>query len=113
MTTSLIARAQGTFMDMSYTVVAAVFPQNMVKNVEPGYPVEIAFRSLPGQIINGKVDAVLAYTGVGQIEPSKQLPVAANVRSEGHLVVRITLDDEDVAKELPLGAAGTVAISLA
>ena len=110
MTTTVLTSAQGTFMDMSETVVAAVFPMNVLKNVEPGNTVEIAFKSLPGQITTGKVDAVLEYTGEGQLTPEPQLPVAASLGSKGFLVVRIVLDDEALAKELPLGAAGTTTI---
>ena len=97
-------------MDMTETVVAAVFPQNLLKNVEAEDAVEIAFKSMPGRIVMGKVDEVLEYTGEGQLEPSAELPVVANLGSKGFLVVRIHLDDEDLAKELPLGAAGSVAI---
>ena len=110
MTTTVISSAQGTFMDMTETVVAAVFPQNLLNNVQPGDTVEIAFKSLPGEIARGKVDQVLEYTGEGQLEPSGVLPVAKDVDSEGYLVVRITLDDAELAKELPLGGAGTTAI---
>jgi membrane fusion protein (multidrug efflux system) len=110
MTTTVITSAQGTFMDMSETVVAAVFPQNLLKNVKKGDTVEIAFKSLPGQIAAGKIDAVLEYTGEGQLTPEATLPVAADVGSKGFLVVRILLDDEELAKELPLGGAGTTAI---
>ncbi len=110
MTTTVGTSAQGTFMDMTRTIVAAVFPQNLLNNVEAGNPVEIAFKSLPGHIASGKVDAVLEWTGEGQLHPESQLPTAANLGSKGFLAVRITLDDEELAKELPLGAAGTVAI---
>ena len=97
-------------MDMSETLVAAVLPQNLVKNVAPGDEVEIAFKSTPGRIATGKVDGVLEYTGEGQLEPSVVVPVAATMGSKGFLVVRIKLDDQDMAKELPLGGAGTTAI---
>ena len=110
MTTTTIARVQGLFMDMTETYVGAVLPQNLLKNVQPGDAVEIAFKSLPGRIATGKVDEVLEYTGEGQLEPSVELPVAKAVGSKGFLVVRITLDDEELAKELPLGGAGTTAI---
>jgi multidrug resistance efflux pump len=110
MTTTMITSAQGTFMDMDNTIIAAVFPMNVLKHVEEGNTVEIAFKSLPGQIVTGKVDAVLQYTGEGQLTPEPQLPVAANLGSKGYLVVRIHLDDEALAKELPLGAAGTTTI---
>lgn len=110
MTTTVITSSQGVFMDMSETVVAAVLPQNLVKNVAPGDAVDIAFKSLPGQIATGKVESVVRYTGEGQLEPSQVVPVVATQGSKGFLVVRVTLDDEELAGRLPLGGAGTTAI---
>lgn len=110
MTTTMLSSAQGVFMDMSETLVAAVLPQNLVKNVAPGDEVEIAFKSTPGQIATGTVDAVLEYTGEGQLEPSVVVPVVADLGSKGYLVVRIKLDDPDLARQLPLGGAGIAAI---
>jgi membrane fusion protein (multidrug efflux system) len=110
MGTTVIARQQGSFMDMTETVVAAVFPMNLVENVAPGDPVDIAFKSMPGQIATGKVDKVLEYTGEGQLDMTGVVPEAKSIGSKGFLVVRILLDDQEVAKKLPLGGAGTVAI---
>lgn len=100
----------GTVMDLSETAIAAVFPNNQLNNVKAGNVVEIAFKSRPGEIATGKVEAVVKYTGEGQFLASRYLPEAASVGSKGHLVVRIRLDDEQLAKNLPLGAAGTTAI---
>ncbi len=102
--------SSGTVMDLSDTTILAVYPQNLLKNVKAGNDVEIAFKSRPGQIATGKVDAVVKYTGEGQFMPTGYLPEAASVGSKGFLVVRIRLDDEDLAKKLPLGAAGATAI---
>lgn len=110
MTTTVNTSAQGVFMDMSETLVGAVFPQNLLGNVEAGDAVEITFKHMPGQIATGKVDAVLEYSGEGQFITTPQLPVVADVGSKGQLVVRIALDDEELAKKLPLGGAGDVAI---
>ena len=110
MTTTILKAAQGVFMDMSETLVAAVFPQNLLANVQPGDAVEIAFKNMPGKIATGKVDAVLEYSGEGQFITTPQLPVVADLGSQGQLVVRITLDDQELAKTLPLGGAGDVAI---
>lgn len=110
MGTTVLTRNQGSFMDMTETVVAAVFPQNLVENVAPGDPVEIAFKSLPGQIATGKVDEVLEYTGEGQLDMTGVVPTAKSIGSKGFLAVRILLDDQELAKTLPLGGAGTVAI---
>jgi multidrug resistance efflux pump len=110
MGTTVITRNQGSFMDMTETVVAAVLPMNLVKNVAPGDTVEIAFKSLPGQIATGKVDEVLEYTGEGQLDMTGVVPEAKSVGSKGFLIVRVLLDDQELAKSLPLGGAGTVAI---
>jgi multidrug resistance efflux pump len=110
MTTTVITSAQGTFQDMTRTRVVAVFSQNLLKNVAAGDTVEAAFKSFPHYIVTGKVEAVLGYTGEGQFQTTGKLPVAASVGSKGRLAVRITLDDESFARELPLGAAGVIAI---
>jgi len=100
----------GTIMDLSDTTIVAIYPQNLLKNVKSGNVVEIAFRGRPGKIAFGKVETVVEYTGEGQFMASGNLPVAANIGSKGFLAVRIRLDDADLAKQLPLGAGGTVAI---
>ena len=90
--------------------VLAVYPQNLLTNVKPGNEVEIAFKRRPGQVVTGKVREVVPYTGEGQMTQTAVLPSAASIGSEGFLAVLIDLDDEQLAKELPLGAAGSTAI---
>lgn len=102
--------SMGTVMDMSDTAILAVYPQNVLKHVEAGNPVEIAFKRRPGEVVTGTVDAVIKYTGEGQLLPSRALPSVATLGSKGYLVVRIRIDDEELARELPLGAAGSLAI---
>lgn len=53
---------------------------------------------------------MLEYTGEGQFLTTGVLPVVASVDSNGFLLVRILLDDEAFARQVPLGAAGTTAI---
>ena len=110
MGTTVLTRNQASFMDMTETVVAAVLPMNLVAHIAPGDPVEIAFKSLPGQIATGKVDQVVEYTGEGQLDMTGVVPIAKSIGSKGMLVVRIVLDDQELAKQLPLGGAGTTAI---
>jgi multidrug resistance efflux pump len=100
----------GTVQSFEDNAVLAIYPQNLLKNVKPGNPVEIAFKRRPRQIVTGKVKEVIKYTGEGQFAPGAMLPSAADVGSQGYLAVLITFDDEELAKELPLGAAGTTAI---
>jgi multidrug resistance efflux pump len=113
MTTPLVAQSQGIFLNTSVPgVIAAIYPQNLLKNVEPGNSVEIAFKSLPGEIATGKVDAILAWTGEGQIQREKStvVPIVKDLKARGFLAVRITIDDLELANSLPLGAASSVAI---
>jgi len=110
MTTTVITSAQGTFEDTTWTRVVAVYRSNLLMNVASGDDVEIAFKSYPNRIVTGKVDAILEYTGEGQFITQGKLPVAATVGSKGFLAVRIILDDDAFASELPLGGAGMTAI---
>jgi multidrug resistance efflux pump len=110
MTTTVITSAQGTFVDMDSTVVIAVFRQNVLRYVEPGNVVEIAFKSFPNRISTGTVEAVLEYTGEGQLMSEGKIPEVNTLGSKGFLAVKIILDDDAVARELPLGGAGTTAI---
>ncbi|MGI9416071.1 MAG: HlyD family secretion protein [Hyphomicrobiales bacterium] len=109
-TTALRASAIGTFMDTSDSRVIAVLPQNLMRNVEAGDPVEIAFMSRPGKIDTGKVLRVAKYTGEGQIGASAQLPRISSIGSQGFIAATIKLDDEELARQLSLGEASAVAI---
>ena len=53
---------------------------------------------------------LVEYTGEGQVSPTDLIPEASSIGSKGFLVVRIVLDDEELASSLPLGAAGVAAI---
>ena len=109
-TTALRASAIGTFMDMSDSRVVAVLPQNLMRNVKIGDPVEIAFMSRPGKIDTGRVLRISKYTGEGQISASGALPKAANIGSQGMITAVIELDDKELAPQLSLGEASAVAI---
>jgi multidrug resistance efflux pump len=100
----------GTVQDLSDTAIMAIYPQNQLKHVKAGDVAEIAFKSRPGKIAMGKVDLVANYTGEGQFMTSLLVPIVADAGSKGYLAVRITLDDAELAKQLPLGAAGAVAV---
>lgn len=102
--------AAGTFVNISDTAVAAVFPQNFLANVEPGNDVEMVLNPYPGRLFLGKVDYVISATGGGQFTTSGTIPNAANIGSDGLYAVRINFSDDAVARKLSLGSGGSAAI---
>jgi membrane fusion protein (multidrug efflux system) len=98
--------AAGTFVNVSDTAVAAVFPQNWLSNVEPGNDVEMVLNPYPGRLFLGKVDYVISATGGGQFTTSGTIPNAAKIGSDGLYAVRINFTDNDVARKLSLGSGG-------
>ena len=102
--------AAGTFVNVSDTAVAAVFPQNWLANVEPGNDVEMVLNPYPGRLFLGKVDYVIAATGGGQFTTSGTIPNAARIGSDGLYAVRINFTDRAVASKLSLGSGGSATI---
>jgi membrane fusion protein, multidrug efflux system len=102
--------AAGTFVNVSDTAVAAVFPQNWLSNVEPGDDVEMVLNPYPGALFLGKVDYVIPATGGGQFTTSGTIPNAARIGSDGLYAVRINFSDDAVARKLSLGSGGSAAI---
>lgn len=100
----------GTIEDLTDTAIIAIFPQNLLINMKVGDNVEVAFKSRPGEVFTGKVDLMPNFTGEGQMLPSSKLPEAASIGSKGRLAVRVRLDDAVAARDLPMGAAGSVAV---
>jgi RND family efflux transporter MFP subunit len=100
-----------TFLPTTQKYMVAAIPSNFLRFVKPGQDVEVALKYFPGRILHGKVDTVIPITGEGQLSPSGQLPSAAKVIQSGdQFAVKIKLNEEYNDVELPVGAAGTVAI---
>jgi membrane fusion protein, multidrug efflux system len=104
------AAAVGTFIDTSELSVVAPFKQQMLSNVKPGQEVEMVFKSHPGRLFRGKVDAILEATGEGQGAVSGTLPSASKIGSAGVLAVKVVLNEDEAAEKLDLGTAGSLAI---
>ncbi|QDU80767.1 Inner membrane protein YiaV precursor [Polystyrenella longa] len=102
--------AAGTFINTEETFIAASFHQNSLMNVQPGNEVELVLNPYPGRLFKGKVDMIIPATGEGQYDPSKSIPLASQVGSQGYLAVKILLDEDQEKPEFPLGVGGTVAI---
>jgi RND family efflux transporter MFP subunit len=97
------------FIDTSGTIVGAEIAQIDARHIKPGQDVEVTFKFLPGRIFAGKVESVLQAIASGQAQVSGQAatPVALQAAP---FVVRIKLDDQQLADSLPAGTTGTAAI---
>jgi multidrug resistance efflux pump len=97
------------FIDPSETIFGVEIPQISARYIDVGQPVEVTFKALPGEVFPGKVETVLQAIATGQSQPGGLAVMPSEVQA-APFVVRITLDDQDMAKRLPAGSTGLAAI---
>lgn len=97
------------FIDTSETILGAEIAQINTRYIEPGQPVEVTFKALPGEVHAGRVEAVLQAIATGQAQPGG-FAVAPSEILAAPFVVRFKLDDPEVGRRLPAGSTGTAAI---
>lgn len=97
------------FVDDSETYVVALIHQINLRHLAPGQEAEVVFKVRPGEIFTAKVEHVVADLASGQLMPGGVLPVPSQIVPAPYYV-RLRLDDEEAARSLPTGAAGTAAI---
>jgi RND family efflux transporter MFP subunit len=97
------------FIDTSEAILGVEIPQISIRYVEVGQPVEITFKALPGEVFPGKVETVLQAIATGQSQPGGLAVMPSEVQA-APFIVRIRLDDPEVARRLPAGSTGLAAI---
>jgi RND family efflux transporter MFP subunit len=97
------------FIDTADTIIGVEIAQIDARYIEPGQPVEMTFKFMPGAVYTGTVDAVLQAIATGQTQTSGAAVTPTAIQS-APFVVRVRLDDSDFASSLPAGATGTSAI---
>ncbi len=97
------------FIDTSETIVGAEISHIDTRYVAVGQPVEVTFKTFPGEVHTGTVETVLQAIATGQTQPGG-LAVAPSELKPAPFVVRIRLDDQELAKRLPAGSTGLAAI---
>ncbi len=90
------------FIDTSSTIIGVEIAQNDARYVRPGQPVEATFKFLPGRVFGGKVESVLQAIATGQVQTSGAAATPKTIQA-APFVVRIVLDDPEVARMLPAG----------
>jgi RND family efflux transporter MFP subunit len=97
------------FIDTSETIFGVEIPQVYARYVAVGQPVEITFKTFPGEVYTGRVETVLQAIASGQTQVGGLAVAPAEIQS-APFVVRIRLDDPEVAQRLPAGSTGLAAI---
>jgi RND family efflux transporter MFP subunit len=97
------------FIDTSNTIIGVEINQIDARYVAPGQEVEVTFKFAPGQIYAGRVKSVLQAIATGQTLTSGTAVTPKQIEA-APFVVRVKLDDAEIARDLPAGAAGTAAI---
>jgi RND family efflux transporter MFP subunit len=97
------------FIDTSETIIGVEINQNDARYLKPGQPVELTFKFFPGRVFTGKVESILQAVSSGQLAPSGQA-VTPKGGPAVPFIVRVKLDDDTIARQLPAGAAGDAAI---
>ncbi len=100
-----------TFIDTDKVFLGAAFKQQALQLAGVGDPVEIALDRYPGRIFNGKVSAITEASGSGIIAANSAVPTLTDAGvPRARFLVQFKLDNAAMAKELPPGASGAVAI---
>ena len=97
------------FIDVSSTIIGVEINQIDARYVAPGQEVEITFKFLPGHVFPGRVESILQAIATGQTQTSGTA-VAPKALEAAPFVVRVRLDDAEIARNLPAGTTGTAAI---
>jgi RND family efflux transporter MFP subunit len=97
------------FIDTSDTIIGVEIAQINARYLKVGQPVEATFKFAPGKIYGGRVESILQAVATGQVQVSGLAVLPKEVQSAPY-VVRIRLDDAELARRLPAGSTGTAAI---
>jgi RND family efflux transporter MFP subunit len=99
-----------TFVNTSKQDFLAAFRQNVLQEIDPGDPAELAFDALPGRIVRGEVGSILPVIAEGQLAPGGELLSANRRFPPGRAAVVIKITDDLSGFELPAGASAQVCI---
>ena len=96
--------------DVHDSELGAAFQQNSLQRVKPGDEAEVAFDAIPGRVFKAKVRLVLDAIAAGQIQATGALVDFDSLTSGGRALAVIDLAEDLSSYQLPVGAAGQVAV---
>lgn len=98
------------FVSSESNVILSSFSQSAIRHIALGDSVDVVFSNIPGKTFSGKVIRVVAVGSQSQLSASGQLPALTGAPVTDRWAVIAELDDEEFAKNLPQGAAATMAV---
>lgn len=83
--------------------------QIYLRHIQPGQSAEVTFKTLPGEVFQARVEAVISGTAQGQVAPGGTLLTPRDLTPLPH-GVRLVVEDPAVAARLAAGVVGTANI---
>jgi multidrug resistance efflux pump len=108
--TSVPFASSMAFVSDETSDIVASFSQSSIRRVEVGNKIEIVFNTIPGKVFSGSIAKVVKVSSQAQLTASSTLPTMTGAPVNDRWAIRVTLDNEQQAKTLPQGAAGTLAV---
>jgi multidrug resistance efflux pump len=96
--------------DKDDQALSAAFQQNSLQRVKTGDDAEVAFDAVPGRVFKARVRIVLDAIAAGQMQATGTLVDFGAPTGGGRAVAVIDVEDDMSGYQIPLGAAGQVAI---
>ncbi|MBM3117000.1 HlyD family secretion protein [Jeongeupia naejangsanensis] len=96
--------------------IVAFFEQNELRYIKPGNKAEVAFLSLPGEVVSAKVDSIIWANSQGQYMQGGAIPDTPMEKLHAPLAQKYAVKLDIVGKEgepipfIPMGARGGGAI---
>ncbi len=99
-----------TFVHEKDRFLLAGFQQNPLQNIKPGFEAEVIFIAVPGKVFAASVFGVGEIMAQGQLMPDGKLIKLEGITPPGRVLVRLNIEDDLSAYQLPVGVKAYVAV---
>jgi multidrug resistance efflux pump len=99
-----------TFVHEKDRFLLAGFQQNPLQNIKPGFKAEVIFIAVPGKVFSASVFGVGEIMAQGQLMPDGKLIKLEGITPPGRVLVRLNIEDDLSAYQLPVGVKAYVAV---
>ena len=98
------------FISTDISQMVGSVSQSSVRHINNGDPVEVTFPNRPGQVYPGTVAEIVRASPSAQLNASGSIANYAVGAPPDRWLLRVELDDEELARSLPQGVAGSMAV---